>query len=79
MANDSFQEGQRLRSIWWPTGGETVVGKNGCLEIIIIFECGQMGTLPWAMATFGDGRIQKYNLAVAEGVRLLKTTYEKES
>ena len=44
----------------------------------IVFEAGQMGTVPWAMVTFNDGRIQKYNMATLEGVRLLETTYDKK-
>lgn len=72
-----FKQGQKLSAIWWPTGGETEVGKNGCLEIIIVFEYGQMAGVPWAEATFNDGRIQKYNLATVEGVKLLETTYDR--
>ncbi len=74
-----FEDGQKLTSIIWDTGGgesTLEVDTAGCLDIEVSMENGQMAAVPWAVAKMSDGRIFKHNLALASSVLLAITTYD---
>ena len=65
-----FFNGQRLKAIYWEEGAQCVVGESDCIGIEVVMENGQMAGVPWAVVFREDGKCQKYNLALAEGVEL---------
>lgn len=73
MENNQFYEGQELKAIYWPDGGEAEVGKHGVEKIVVVMECGQMAGVPW-FAVWRNGEInQKFNAAHTDGVELMPT------
>jgi hypothetical protein len=65
-----FYDGQQLLGILCPDGSKIRVGKDECESITVIMESGQMAGVPWAMVVRSGNRVYKYNLALAEGVRI---------
>lgn len=65
-----FKQGQEIISVYWSEGEPITGGKNGCIKISIDMVNGQMAGVPWAKATFVDGKVRGYNLALVEGVQL---------
>ena len=65
-----FKQGQEVKSIYWPEGGESTVGKGGIERITVVMENGQMAGVPW-FAVWKEGKIvSKFNGAMLEGVTL---------
>ena len=62
-------QGQKIEAIVWSDGSCTV-GENGCSEITISMENGQMAGVPWAHVKNENGTEQLYNLAQAEGIKI---------
>lgn len=65
-----FQNGQSLKTIFWDDDSVIEVGKLGCIDIVVVMECGEMSGVPWAMVTKDDGSVYKYNLKMCQGVRV---------
>ncbi len=65
-----FYDGQKLLGILCPNGSKIKVGQFECEYITVIMENGQMAGVPWAEVVRSNGRVYKYNLALAEGVRI---------
>ena len=63
-----FENGQKLRSIFWEEESTIKVGQGGCVDIRVVFENGQMAGVPWALVTFTGLPLYKYNLAKVDGV-----------
>lgn len=64
----TFKEGQELKAIFWPEGGEIEVGKSKCTRIVVVMETGQMARVPW-FEVWKDGKsVAKYNGALVEGI-----------
>ena len=68
--DNRFYEGQELKSIWWSHGGMVTVGKCTCKSIHVVMENGEMSGVPWALVVYDDGKQQKYNLKMCEGVEI---------
>lgn len=71
-----FKNGQKLKEVFWNESSVVVRDKAlsedfpYCVDIEVVMESGQMSGVPWAVATFSDGTIRKYNIALAGGVSL---------
>ena len=66
-----FCNGQELKAIYFPDG-ESVTVEMTATRIEIVMENGQAAGVPWAYVIYKNGDIRKYNLALVEGVLLLK-------
>ena len=66
----NFYDGQKLKAIFWGEGGQIAVGKNGVNLIVINMQSGQMAEVAWADVIYENGKINSYNLALADGVTL---------
>ena len=68
----NFFDGQKLKAIFWQEGGNVTVGRSGVNLIVVNMQNGQMADVAWADVFYEDGKINSFNLALAEGVTLWK-------
>ena len=62
-----FKEGQKIKMLCW--NGDCSIDNQYC-SIEVIMENGQMAEVPWALATYTNGRVDKFNLAKMDSVQL---------
>jgi len=75
-----FYEGQKLAAIMIGEAWIRAATEGGwyspetfmCKSITIVMESSQTGVVPWVIVEYGDGSIEKFNLAYITGVGLQK-------
>ena len=66
--SDIFIEGQELNAVFFDNEYFSKVGHQGITRIVVVYEGGQGGGVPWFALYKGDKLFQKYNGALIEGV-----------
>ncbi len=69
-----FREGQKVKSVFWPEGGELCAGSADVISLRITMQNGQMAEVPWLEVFYTDGRRTLFNLALVEGVQISEKT-----
>lgn len=65
-----LREGVKLKSIFWPGGGEIKAGVGQCVSLVVAEQTGQMAMVPWVKAEFTGGRVALYDADKLEGCEL---------
>lgn len=73
-----LKQGQALEGIFWSEGGELSTRQKIVDSITVTMEYGQMVGVPWAKATYTDGKVVLYNLALCEGVTITPSKLERK-